>query len=166
MSTAAMGAGLVSGVLGLFGQSQANKANAKEAAKNRDFQERMSNTSHQRQVADLEAAGLNPLLSATGGASQPGGAQAQMQNVGASAIDAANTGMQLRLAMKKQKQEIANLKATEKKTKSETTGVDQMNIIKGPLTRGSDTLNWLFDSLGNKGSKYKTNTKTPTMLRK
>ena len=53
---------------------QADKAmafNRDEAEKNRKWQEYMSNTAHQREVQDLLKAGLNPILSVTGGAGAP-----------------------------------------------------------------------------------------------
>lgn len=41
--------------------------NSLEAAKNRDWQAEQSSSAHQREVEDLKAAGLNPVLSASGG---------------------------------------------------------------------------------------------------
>ena len=57
---------------------QANEFNAMEAQKQRDWEEQMSNTSYQRQVADMRAAGVNPAMAmnGSGGASTPSGASA------------------------------------------------------------------------------------------
>lgn len=66
-------------------QEQQNKIamdfNAAEAAKNRNWQEMMSNTAHQREIADLKAAGLNPVLSVTGGSGAPVGSGATASGV-------------------------------------------------------------------------------------
>lgn len=65
-----------------------NAWSAQQAQINRDWQERMSNTAHQREVADLKKAGLNPVLSVNGGqgAATTSGATASTDTSANSAI--------------------------------------------------------------------------------
>lgn len=90
MGGALAGGGALLGSIasGIFGNAQAQRQ--------MDFQSRMANSAHQREMLDLSRAGLNPLLSARhGGAVSPGGAAAQAPDF-ASSINSALAGTMLK----------------------------------------------------------------------
>lgn len=80
----------------------------RQASKNREFQNQMSSTAHQREVHDLKLAGLNPILSAGGrGASSPSGNMAPASSLGQAFGGASSRAIQ-RQSMKAQ---VANTNA-------------------------------------------------------
>lgn len=107
-------ASLVGSYMQSSGAEDANRQNAEMASAQMQFQERMSSTAYQRAVADMKAAGLNPMLAySQGGASTPGGSQAVMQNKFAGAASTATEAAKV-------SQELSNLKATERLTDAQT----------------------------------------------
>lgn len=105
--------GLAQGAFGYFGQKETNTANAQQAQKQMDFQERMSNTAHQREVQDLQKAGLNPILSAGGsGSSTPAGASATMGNTMSHLGEGLKTGVSTAMQLKTMEKEFQQKDAT------------------------------------------------------
>lgn len=97
MSLAA--ANIFGSALGFVGGLMQQEWASDEATVARDFQMNMSNTQYQRAVADMKAAGLNPMLAYhQGGAGTPAGAQAAgTNNPGAAAAAGLTTAAQIDL---------------------------------------------------------------------
>lgn len=115
MAAAALGGSLISSAFGLFGARKQNKSARAEAATNREFQERMSNTAYRRAATDMQAAGLNRILAAKqGGATSPSGNQAPIVNTLAEAANSARA-----IAT-----QIAQLKNTQAQTRNTDANTD------------------------------------------
>lgn len=124
VGAAMLGGAALSAVSSALGQRSANKQNVALSREQMRFQERMSSTAHQRQVADMKKAGLNPMLSAMqGGASAPVGAMASVENENPDLSGVVSTALESRRLKKDielAEQQIKNQKAVERKTNAET----------------------------------------------
>ncbi|WNK12487.1 MAG: DNA pilot protein [Microvirus sp.] len=154
------GAGtILSSVLGYMGQENTNQANIGLGKDQMAFQERMSSTAYQRATADMQAAGLNPMLAySQGGASAPLGSMPQVQNSVTAGLNSAATAQaieQQRATVDQQKAQTDLIRSQKAKTDSET--MDQsLNSAKlameiESLKRGSERDFWGANKLRLEG---------------
>ncbi len=110
--TGGYGPAIIGGGAAVVGGHMRNVAQRAESREQMAFQERMSSTAYQRAVEDMRLAGINPMLAyMQGGASSPGGAQAQISDIVSPAVSSAMHGRRL-------SQEIRNMKASADRDRS------------------------------------------------
>lgn len=104
------GGAIAGSVLGGLITNQLNKDNTREQMR---WQERLSSNAHQREVRDLRAAGLNPILSALrgSGASTPSGSVAQTENVLGEAVSSGLQARRLKMDIEQAGEQINLAKA-------------------------------------------------------
>lgn len=134
---------ILSTILAAAGGIYSAKMTQQEAQRNRDWQKMMSDTSYQRAVKDMRAAGINPMLAyAQGGSSTPSGAMSSYSNPFDTAAYALNESESIRNLRKAQQSQIelnktqaelntsaSALNESRKETEATTRAVNAANVL-------------------------------------
>lgn len=117
------------GVLGLLGGRERNEAQADQAASANAFSAQQYATRYQTTVADMKAAGINPMLAyGSGPGNAPSGQQASVENVSSSAAQAAMTAAQ-----------VANVAADTRNKEATTANIEADTRLKEAQTGQSSS---------------------------
>lgn len=122
---------IVNAATNIWATNKNNKSAKHAAETQRGWEKYMSDTAHQREMEDLKKAGLNPILTATGGsgASTPSGATAQTHAY--NPIDVFSAALQ----MDKTKKETEGIQAGIDKTNAETAQTNLDAAIKEKMSK-------------------------------